>query len=129
MLSYVAPPIVAAFLMGIFTRRTNGNGAFIGLMSGLLIAIIMLFAKNALFGGLHFLFIVPILLVITMLIMWVASRFGMCPEESKLETTTYSLNDFKKEISTLRIGNLWSNYLWWAIMLVMLCIAILIIFS
>ncbi len=129
MLSYVAPPIVAAFLMGIFSKRTNGNGAFIGLMSGLLIAVIMLFAKNVVFGGMHFLFIVPILLIISMFIMWIVSKFGIRPANEKLETTTYSLNDLKKELSTLRTGNIWSNYLWWALMLVILCIAILIIFS
>ena len=28
MLSYIAPPVVAAFLMGVFSRRANGRGAF-----------------------------------------------------------------------------------------------------
>lgn len=128
MLSYIAPPIVAAFLMGIFSKRANGNGAFIGLMSGLLVAIIMLFGKNIVFGGMHFLFIVPILLVISMLIMWVVSKFGSRPENDKLETTTYSTADLKNEIASLKKGNIWSNYLWWAILLVLMCIAILIIF-
>lgn len=128
MLSYVSPPIVAAFLMGIFSRRTNGNGAFVGLMSGLAIAVLMLFAKPYVFGDMHFLFIVPILLVISMAIMWAVSRFGLRPDASKLDTTTYSMVDFKREIATLRHGNLWSNYLWWAILLIILCAAILVIF-
>ncbi|MDE7346135.1 MAG: sodium/solute symporter [Muribaculaceae bacterium] len=129
MLSYVSPPIVAAFLMGIFSRRINGNGAFAGLMSGLGIAVIMLFFKNSIFGGLHFLYIVPILLIISMIIMWMVSKCGEIPKEDKLQTTTYRFSDFKKEISTLRHGNIWSNYLTWGVALVVICLFILLIFS
>lgn len=46
MLSYIAPPIVAAFLLGVFNKRINGNGAFAGLLGGLVMAIGMLFLKN-----------------------------------------------------------------------------------
>lgn len=42
MLSYIAPPVVAAFLLGVFNKRVNGNGAFAGLLSGLAIAVVML---------------------------------------------------------------------------------------
>ena len=35
MLSYIAPPVVAAFLMGVFSRRANGRGAFAGLRDAL----------------------------------------------------------------------------------------------
>lgn len=129
MLSYVAPPIVGAFLMGIFSRRTNGNGAFAGLMAGVAIAIFMLFFKNMIFGGMHFLFIVPVLLVISMLVMWLVSRCGARPDADKLTDTTYRWSDFKGEIATLGQGSLWSNYLWWAILLVLMCAVILIIFS
>lgn len=128
MLSYVSPPIVAAFLMGIFSRRVNGNGAFAGLMAGLGIAVVMLFFKNSIFGGLHFLYIVPILLILSMIIMWVVSKCGAFPKEDKLNTTTYRLSDFNKEISTLRHGNIWSNYLTWAFCLVVICVGMLIIF-
>lgn len=51
MLSYIAPPIVAAFLLGVFNKRINGNGAFAGLLGGLVMAIGMLFLKNEIFGN------------------------------------------------------------------------------
>jgi solute:Na+ symporter, SSS family len=35
----MAPPIVATFLLGIFSRRVNGQGAFLGLLAGLLIGV------------------------------------------------------------------------------------------
>lgn len=128
MLSYVAPPIVGAFLMGIFTKRTNANGAFAGLMAGVVVAVALLFFKQSLFGNMHFLFIVPILLIISMLIMWCVSIAGERPEEDKLLTTTYNLDDFKNEIASLKRGNIFQNYLTWAILLTALCILILFIF-
>lgn len=38
--SFLAPPITAVFLLAIFWQRTNEQGAFWGLMSGLLVGII-----------------------------------------------------------------------------------------
>ena len=46
MLSYIAPPVVAAFLMGVFSRRANGRGAFAGLIAGLVVAAAMLLLRT-----------------------------------------------------------------------------------
>ena len=51
MISYIAPPIVAAFMTGIFSRRTNASGAFIGLIAGLVMAVILLFFREDIFGN------------------------------------------------------------------------------
>lgn len=128
MLSYVSPPIVGAFLMGIFTRRTNGNGAFAGLMVGVVVAALMLIFKEQVVGNMHFLFIVPILLCFSMVVMWAVSLFGKAPASDKLTTTTYAWSDFINEVATLKSGKIWSNYLTWAICLVVLCFVILFIF-
>lgn len=40
--SYIAPPITAVFLLGIFSNRINSNGALVTLFSGLAIAAIRL---------------------------------------------------------------------------------------
>ncbi|MHC0443624.1 sodium:solute symporter family transporter, partial [Flavobacterium sp. 3-210] len=55
-LSYLAPPVVGTFFLGLFWKRSNAIGAFSGLMSGLFIAVIIMSAKYIL-GiqiGLHF---------------------------------------------------------------------------
>lgn len=48
--SYIAPPITAVFLLGIFHKRINANGAFITLIVGLIVAacriILELFKDN-----------------------------------------------------------------------------------
>ncbi|MEO0468817.1 MAG: sodium:solute symporter [Bacteroidota bacterium] len=41
-LSYIAPPVVAAFLVGMFYKRANGHGAFAGFMAALLVSIGMI---------------------------------------------------------------------------------------
>ncbi len=43
-LSYIAPPVAATFLVGLFWRRSNGNGAFAALIGGFLIAGLMVIA-------------------------------------------------------------------------------------
>lgn len=40
--SYIAPPITAVFLLGIFSKRINSKGAMATLMTGLVIAIVRL---------------------------------------------------------------------------------------
>lgn len=129
MLSYIAPPIVGAFLLGIFTKRTNANGAFIGLLAGLVVAIGLLFFKNLIFGSLHFLFIVPILLVLSMLIMWCVSLTGHRPTIEKLKDTTFHFKELKSEITGAYHSNWLGSYLFWALVLLILSALVWIVFA
>lgn len=129
MLSYISPPIVAAFLLGIFNRRVNGTGIFVGLISGLAIAVLMLFFKSQVFGEMHFLLIVPFLLVISMVIMYTGSLLFPRPEDSKLENTTFSFKDLREEFGHFKTEVWYKNYLSWAIILLILSTLIWIIFA
>ena len=129
MLSYIAPPIVGAFLLGIFTRRTNANGAFTGMMVGFAVAIFMLFFKNAIFGDMHFLYIVPVLFVLSLIVMWAVSLCGARPEAVKLENTTFHIADLKAEVTRACQGNWLSSYLFWALVLLVLSAVVWIVFS
>lgn len=129
MLSYIAPPIVAAFIIGIFNKRVNGTGAFIGLMSGLAIAVAMVFFKTAIFGNLHFLLIVPYLFIFSLLVIYITSLFFPKPNEDKLAETTFSISDFKRETQELKAVAWYSNYRVWATMLLLCCAVIWVCFS
>ena len=129
MLSYLSPPIVAAFLLGIFNRRVNGNGVFVGLLGGLVIAVSLLFFKSYVFGNLHFLLIVPFLLVVSGLLMYVASRFSAAPLPEKLENTVFSWKDMAAEFRAHRGRPWYEYYLWWALLLLLLSAVIWIVFS
>jgi len=129
MLSYISPPIVGAFLIGIFSKRANGDGIFIGLLCGFVIAILMLFFKHSVFHGLHFLLVVPILLVVSMVIMYAASFCSKPPEDEKLKDTTFGKEDLLLELKTFRSTTWYKSYLSWALALLVLSAMLWIIFS
>lgn len=128
MLSYIAPPVVAAFLMGVFSRRANGRGAFAGLIAGLVVAAAMLLWRTEIFGGMHFLLIVPFLLVFSLSVIWAVSRTAPAPRPDKLIDTTFSAADFRAETRSLAEVSWWRNYRVWGGVLLVLCMLILIIF-
>lgn len=129
MLSYISPPIVAAFLLGIFTKRVNGSGAFVGLISGLAIAIGMLFFRHEIFGDMHFLLIVPFLLSASLLIMYFVSLLSSAPESGKLEETTFRKADLVAEFNDLRKKAWYKSYLGWAMLLLVLSALIWVVFG
>lgn len=128
MLSYISPPIVATFLMGVFVKRTNARGAFAGLLSGLALAIFLVFFRHQIFGDMHFLFIVPILLVFSMLVIWIVSLATGKPAPEKLVDTTFSVADFKAEALELKAEKWWKNYRVLGAGLIVISIILLIIF-
>lgn len=128
MLSYISPPIVATFLMGVFCKRTNAKGAFAGLLAGLAMAVVMLFFREDIFGGMHFLLIVPILLLFTMAVIAAVSLCTEKPQADKLENTIFRIEDFREEGRELKKVKWWQNYRWMSLGLVILCAALLVIF-
>jgi len=129
MLSYIAPPIVAAFLLGVFNKRVNANGAFTGLISGLLLAIVLIFCRTVIFGNLHFLLIVPFILIFSMFLIYITSLFFPAPTLDKLKDTTFSIEDLKNEVKAFKTITWYKNYQVWATFLLILSIAIWIVFS
>ena len=128
-LSYLAPPVVAAFLLGIFSRRANGQGVFAGLVAGLVVAVLMLSFKDRIFGDMHFLFIVPVLFVFSMALMYVISLFFSPPEECRLEGNVFRLQDLKKEWQDMSGIRWWADYRVWSAVLLLSCMVLLVIFG
>lgn len=129
MLSYIAPPIVATFLLGVFSRRVNAQGAFIGLVSGLVMAIVILIFKQQMFGSMHFLFIIPILFSISSIITWGTSLFFAKPDASKLTDTLFDRHSLQTEWKLSLTGHFWSSSFFWALLLIIMSISVWIIFS
>ena len=129
MLSYIAPPIVATFLLGIFSRRVNGTGAFIGLLAGLVLAVLVLVFKSEIFGDLHFLLIVPFLFLASAAVTYLSSLCFARPSTDKLHGTIFSLQDFSHEVAAAYSQPWYSNYLNISLFLVVCCFAILFIFA
>ena len=128
MLSYISPPIVAAFVVGIFSRRVNGTGVFVGLLTGLAIAVAMVFYKNAIFGDLHFLLIVPFIFVTSVAVIYLVSMFTGHPTPEKLENTVFSWSDLKQEYFVSRQLSWYKNYHIWGGLLIIVSVIIWIVF-
>lgn len=129
MLSYLAPPIVATFLLGVFSKRVNGNGAFIGLMSGFVMAVVSYTFKQQIFGSLHFLLIVPILFVCCGIVTYFSSLCFAPPKDLQLTDTTFCWSDMKAETHRAFSLPWYQNYFIYAIALVVTCAMIYIVFA
>lgn len=132
LLSIIAPPIVAAFMLGIFWKRTNAKGALSGLIAGVLLGLINIFYKiqvgTSIFGEIHFLLTVPFYLGWSMLVMVVVSLLTEKPPLEKTDQLTFTLKEFREETMALKQQPLLHSYRFWSYLLIAFSLIILIIF-
>ena len=97
--AYIAPPIAAVFLLGLFWKRINAAGALTSLIGGFVIGMLRLVAelnKNSLSGWLHtfatvnFLHFCIYLFLVCIAMMVTVSIFTPKPSAEKLNGLTYS---------------------------------------
>ncbi len=129
MLSYLSPPIVAAFIMGMFCKRVNAQGAFAGLLSGLAMAVVLLIWKDDIFGNLHFLYVIPVLFVFSIFVIFFVSLAFAAPEKEKLADTVFSKTEFSAETESLRSVRWYNNYRTWGFVLLLSCVLLLFVFK
>ncbi|GAA4818037.1 sodium:solute symporter [Litoribaculum gwangyangense] len=132
MLSMMAPPIVAAFILGIFWKRTNATGAFTGLIAGILLGIANIFSTinygHSIFGDMHFLLTIPFYFVWSMLVMIIVSLLTAKPPLEKTENLTFSMAEFKSETLSLKGQPYYKSYRFWSYLLLAFSVLILILF-
>ncbi|MDX1430107.1 MAG: sodium/solute symporter, partial [Rhodothermales bacterium] len=146
MLAYLAPPIVACFIVGIFWKRANRHGAFAALIVGHLAAaaiFVMALAGNLVVQTgplspeelrmvadgvlvLHFLYLAPILLVVSIIAMAVVSLATEKPDDAVVRELTWSPAVFKAEEEALAALPWYKNYRYQSIGMIVL-IAIFIV--
>jgi SSS family solute:Na+ symporter len=133
MLSMVAPPIVAAFFLGVFWKRANSQGAFWGFIGGALMGIVNLFYKihfgYSIFGHIHFLLTVPIYLIISMIIMIIVSYLTSKPDYQVIKPYIWTKADFNAETVTLKGLPFYKNYRILSYILVALSLIVLFVFA
>jgi len=97
--SYIAPPIAAVFLLGIFYKRINAYGALSALIGGFIIGLMRIYLeinKQSLSGFLYafadvnFLYFCIMLFVFSIVLMTVVSLLTRKPSEEQLNGLTYS---------------------------------------
>ena len=123
---YLAPPMTAVFLLGLFWNRVNGKGAVWGLSVGFILGMVKLTIQAlcgtmepgkytgspflSAIGDLNFLYASGALFLISIIIVVVVSLLSAPPTPDKLEGLTYSTvsdkdsADYKAGITGFDIG-------------------------
>lgn len=136
--SYIAPPITAVFLLGIFHKRINAQGAYVTLVAGFIVAalrIVLELVKGSLntnsllfrlgdmnflsFGAWFFLFCIILIVVVSLL--------TKAPTEEKVENLTFNT------ITEEEKANNKSSYGWIdvvaSVLIVLVVIGVMIFFN
>ena len=117
--AYIAPPIAACFLLGIFFKRLNGKGAMASLITGLVLGVLRLvlefangtdkagFASGSLLEWIaefNFLHYAVLLFVICTAVLFIVSMATPPPELAKTEGLTYGKPDVGEPAVALKEG-------------------------
>lgn len=127
-LAYIAPPVVAAFFLGLFWKRANGHGAFYGFVISALLAILYITNSDAIAqslqgiipgwvlvdeqGGhsIHFLHQAFILFIIALMVIVGISLATAPPDREKIQNFVYTKKVFDEDTASLK-GLVWyKNY-------------------
>ncbi len=128
--SYLAPPIVGTFLMGLFWKRSTKNGAFVGLMSGLVMSLLIMVLKFG-FGivaPFHFLLWVPFLLLLSFAVNMLVSLLDSKPDEAVIAKYTWKKHLWHEESIELKTIPWYKNFRYISILVLVLAILEYIIF-
>lgn len=127
--SYIAPPITAVFLLGLFSKRINGKGAMATLVSGLVVGAIRIaleLSKESLtpgsflhtLGDMNFLTFAAWFFLFSVIVTISVSLVTEAPAVERLKGLTYStLTDEQKEANR-------NSYTIWDIIFSLIVVAI-----
>jgi SSS family solute:Na+ symporter len=127
-LAYVAPPALALFILGVFWPRANGDGALAGLAAGHLAALVFLVLSITDVLTFQFLYLPPILLTISMVVMAVVSLRGAPPPRAQTDELTWSPAFWRAETARLEGVPAWKNYRVQSLVLVALTAVVVALF-
>ena len=123
-LGFIAPPVVSVFLLGLFWKRANANGAFASLLGGLILSMILILSKiNDWFpviNDIHFLHTAPLLLLACLVIHICFSLLSAPPSQEKIENMTWTKVIFDQETQELTALVWYKNYRNLAVLLLLL---------
>ena len=125
MFSIVVPPIAVIFLVGVFFKRGNGDGAFWTLLLGTGFGIIIFILSLMEIWNIHYTINVGIAFAVSSLIFILISYFTKAPDPEKIALYTY-----RKELLAEGMHGLpwYQDYRVYGILLLVLIGSILVYF-
>ena len=111
LLSYLAPPVVAVFMAGLFWKRATASGAFTGLVSGLFISVSLVFGIHYTpMAHWHFLYVAPLVFAASLAIVVGVSLATAAPPAEKVKTYVWRKSVFTDESHQLAAMPWFKNY-------------------
>ena len=127
-LAYISPPVVAAFLFGMFWRRATPTGAFAGLVAGGVVGLVIFILKNLLYvealEPLHFLYVAFVLFAASSLVLFGVSLLTAPTLPAQVQGYTWSREVYAAETEELRLLPWYKNYRVQAVALLVLTLAV-----
>lgn len=134
--SYLAPPIAAVFLLGVFFKRLNAKGAYTAMVVGFILGILKLTLQmfaNDLTGVLHsfatinFLYFAIYLFLLSVAIMVIVSILTPKPDEEHIKGLTFSTTVAEDRAASRASWNKWDVIL--SLIVVAVIVAVFTYFS
>ena len=136
--SYLAPPIAAAFLLGVFSKRINAKGAFSAMVSGFVVGILkLIFELNQKhlppssifyeFATLNFLYFCIYLFLFSIAIMIIVSLLSPKPSEEQIRGLTFATTVAEDKAASRASWN--ATDVWLSVIVIVIVVSIFIYFS
>ena len=124
-LSFIAPPVAATFIVGLFWKRANGTGSIVSLLFGFTYAIVWLisaegFGVDNLFTNMHFLHRTALLFVLCAVLHIGVSLATEPPPEEKTGAYTWSRKLLEEETQELADLPWYKNYRYQSVILLII---------
>ncbi|MCY7297161.1 sodium:solute symporter [Alteromonas sp. a30] len=110
-LAYIAPPVVAVFLLGVLWKGITANAAFISFMVSLVISIALLVSQSIGLLNIHFLHIAALLFVIACSVSIFISVLQPNSASEEQQKYMWSKAQFQQDIDAEFKLPWWKNYL------------------
>ena len=102
----IAPPIVVVFVLGLFWKRANADGAFGALITGFGASVFVILSKvfewYPAINAIHFLHMAPLLLVLCALVMIIVSLATAPPDVEETRAYIWSKKIYDDETAELK---------------------------
>lgn len=133
-LSYVTPPIVAVFVLGIFWKRLNADGAFWTLLAAIFVGgpLFVLKEVTGVWAGwglpdLHFTYMGVLAFVVGAALLAGVSRLSGPPDPAAIEEVTFDAEDFLDDLRRAGEAPWHRDFRWQAAGLVVLTVGVLVV--
>ncbi len=104
-LSFICPPVVAVFILGLFWKRANSTGSFAALMTGFFFAVFLLISKALglvpFLNEIHFLHMTAYLTILCAVVHVVVSLMTPAPDSAQISAYIYTKEFFDEDTKSL----------------------------